>query len=174
MRILRAPAAAYACAELFFWCWSSHQSRIQETHKPRYIEGPSGRPFTQPMRRKEMDRILTAEYGLEEDGTARTPERGRQWFSGWCFGMPFEHIEREQARTFLAWAYFNHGSAAALAPAEAAEVDADIATFERLGGRTLGTSVHRSFRRVLMGQPHEGEQPAVLAQRDAQPRAHLK
>eukprot|EP00966_Prymnesium_polylepis_P094764 2194031-Prymnesium_polylepis.1 len=142
MRVLGA-AAAYACAEGLFYCWSSCKRASLAERAPPYIEAPSGRAFTSKWRRREVERILATEFGATEaegGGETRTPERGRAWLSGWFFDAPFESIRREQAAAFLAWAYYNYESNDALSPAEADEIEADLARFEQLGRSTLGSA----------------------------------
>ena len=170
MRFLRAPAAAYACAEAAFWCYSSAQTRSNNAYRPGYANAPGCEPFTPERRRREMDRIFSTEFGLERERPAgastpaRTPERGRAWLSGWFFDTPFESIPREevrtfhevrvtlgnpnpnpnpnpnQVRTFLSWAYFNREGPAALTPAERDEVDATLTRLEHLAERPLSSA----------------------------------
>ena len=143
MRFLRAPAAAYACAEAAFWCYSSAQTRSNNAYRPGYADAPGCEPFTPERRRREMDRIFSTEFGLERErpsDAARTPERGRAWLSGWFFDAPFESIPREEVRTFLSWAYFNREGPAALTPAECDEVDATLTRLERLAERSLSSA----------------------------------
>ena len=85
--------------------------------------------FSRELRRRQFDRILAAEFA-----GGSTPERGKQFISGWFFGAPVEDIDRNAARTFFAWAWFNHASTSACSASELEEVDRDVATFEKLGG----------------------------------------
>ena len=146
MRFLRAPAAAYACAEAAFWCYSSAQTRSNNAYRPGYANAPGCEPFTPERRRREMDRIFSTEFGLERERPAgastpaRTPERGRAWLSGWFFDTPFESIPREEVRTFLSWAYFNREGPAALTPAERDEVEATLTRLEHLAERPLSSA----------------------------------
>ena len=143
-RLLRG-AIAYACAEGIHWCWCTHQSNTMNAKLPPYIDGPSGRPFTGADRRSQVERILRAEFGAG-DTSSPTPERGRRWLQGWFFDAPFETIHRESARAWLAWAYFNYETPESLTPAEAEEIDADLARIEELASQKLARSPAPSAR----------------------------
>ena len=133
----RAATAVLAC-ELSFFCWSQQKRRALNVQARPYYDAeqpPSGTPFTKADRRRQVERLISSEFG---DGA--TPERGRKFISGWFLDTPFEEIDREAARTFFTWAWFNHASTDALSPDEAKEVDADVARFEKLAGQPFSST----------------------------------
>jgi hypothetical protein len=150
-------AACFLCAEGAFFVWSRAQQSRLGVPPPLFASEtspPSGTAFTTELRRKQVSRILSTEFG---DGS--TPERGQRFISGWFHGAPWNEIDREAVQTWLAWAWFNRASWEACSTGERAELDEDIATFEQLSGRPFGST------RMTSLTPNEGRTRGLFCMR---------
>ena len=86
-------AACFLCAEGAFFVWSRAQQSRLGVPPPLFTSEtspPSGTAFTTELRRKQVSRILSTEFG---DGS--TPERGQRFISGWFHGAPWNEIDRD-------------------------------------------------------------------------------
>ena len=139
--VLARGVAAALCVEGAFYCWGVKQRRALSVQLPRYDDpqfAPSGLPYVEPKRRRDVRRLMAAEFGVATEGAkATTPERGKRWVSGWFFDRPYSEIDREKVRKWVAWAWFNVKHVDEMSEAEAAEVEADIRAIEAATGEAF-------------------------------------